>query len=59
MEKGDSFAIVDINIGDKDMAKSTRKGNMNDENMKNNKSQFSTVFKIRKLHVYLRFRTCL
>lgn len=50
MNKADSFAIVDINIGDK--GKSSVKENVNDENMKNNKSKFSTVFKIRKLLLY-------
>lgn len=43
MEKSDSFAIIDINIGDKAMDN----GNNNEEENKN-KSPFTTVIKIRK-----------
>ena len=49
MENTDSFAILDINIGDRKDA-GTEKTNNND--IDNKRNPFSTVIKIRKLTIY-------
>lgn len=52
MEKTDSFAILDINIGDKDNENAeTGIGNNHDDPKKN--LPFTTVIKIRKCNSYL------
>lgn len=49
MEKSDSFAILDINIGDKDKKDmSAENDNNTDDHNKKNPSPFTTVIKIRK-----------
>lgn len=49
MEKSNSFALIDVNIGDKDMIPSMNDGSeKTEEEIKKNKSSFTTVFKIRK-----------
>lgn len=51
MEKTDSFAILDINIGDKDNENAeTGIGNNHDDPKKN--LPFTTVIKIRKCNSY-------